>query len=633
MSQKIINNIYVLRYLSIIFSNLSRKLKQLIALMTDIVSIILTVWMSFSIKYDKIYQPKSEEILLYVIGILIAIPVLNIYGLYRSVFRFSGFSVVESIAKSCLVYGILYSVSICVLYKNTIPHSITILQPILLLVSVLFSRGLARLLLHPSNKNINKSKIKERILIYGAGTSGIQILSAIQLSTQYSVEGFIDDNKSLYGKIINGIFVYGIDEIPNLIKEKAITSLIIALPDITRQRRKEIYENYKKYGVHIRIFPSIAEIADGKITVSDIREIDIEDILGRDPVQPDQRLYSKCLKDKNILVTGAGGSIGSELCRHIIMQEPDELILLEHSEYNLYLLESELIKIIKTHRKKTKVIALLGDVEDYDYMCKICNKYKIFTIYHAAAYKHVPLVESNVIEGIKNNVFGTLSIAKAAKESNVSYFILISTDKAVRPTNIMGASKRIAEMILQGFANDDNRYITCFSIVRFGNVLGSSGSVVPLFKQQIKNGGPITVTDKNVTRYFMTIPEAVQLVIQAGAMAQGGDVFLLDMGKPVVIMELAKKMIELSGLRIKDKNNPEGDIEIKEVGLRPGEKLYEELLIGDNPIKTEHSRIFKAQEYYLPINILMEKLKILENLILIGDEEEIRRNVKDIICI
>jgi FlaA1/EpsC-like NDP-sugar epimerase len=613
------NNDLLLNRLTAIVASISRRTKQFIVLGIDTFCILFTVWLSFSFRYETFHRPEGNEWLAYASSVLIALPIFIRSGFYRSIFRYSGFGAIRTLVKACFQYGLLYFIVVMVFLPSGIPHSIGILQPVLLLLSVGSSRAMVRYMINPANNQLSSRCIKEKILIYGAGSAGIQIASSLQYNAKYSVEGFIDDDSALYGKCINGLTVCRTEDVPLLVKSKGISTILIALPRITRSRRREIYHSLEALSVYIRTLPGIEDIANGKITISDIREFDIEDLLGRDMVSPERALFAKCIKGKTVLVTGSGGSIGSELCRQILLLEPETLLLIEHSEYSLYILHRELEERVHTHGLLVKIIPILGDVTDRRYMLELCTRYRPHTIYHAAAYKHVPMVEENAAEGLRNNVFGTLSIAIAAQQSGVNHFILVSTDKAVRPTNIMGASKRIAELVLQAMASEQREDSTCFSMVRFGNVLGSSGSVVPLFRQQINNGGPITVTHKEVTRYFMTISEAAQLVIQAGAMAFGGDVFLLDMGEPVKIIDLARRMVELSGLTVKDQDNPDGDIEIVVTGLREGEKLYEELLIADNPINTAHKRIFKAHENYIKYDQLEQYLHTLENMISDGN--------------
>ncbi|WP_205632828.1 polysaccharide biosynthesis protein [Chlorobaculum limnaeum] len=628
-----VNKIFDYQRLIFVFLGMSRITKQSIVFAIDCFYILFAVWLSFSLKYETVHVPGNDEWYAYAIALLIALPVFVISGLYRSIFRYSGFSALSSVAVACLQYGILYFITIVIFLPTSIPKSIGILQPLLLLLGIGSSRAVARFWFHPGNVKNSKNCNKEKILIYGAGEAGIQIASALQHNARYSVEGFIDDDILLFDKCINGITVYSPDCVKKIVYSKSITNILLALPSVKKARRQEIIHAFEGLDIHIRTLPGIEEMADGKLSISDIREIEIEDLLGRDPVAPNHELFERCIKNKTILVTGAGGSIGSELCRQIISLNPVRLILVEQSEYNLYVLNNELEERIRSHGYDVHLVTLLADVTDREYINKIFDCYQPETVYHAAAYKHVPLVECNPLEGLRNNVFGTLSVAEASKKSGVKNFILISTDKAVRPTNIMGASKRIAELILQAMAEEQNGSETCFSMVRFGNVLGSSGSVVPLFKNQIKNGGPITVTHQDITRYFMTIPEAAQLVIQAGAMAIGGDVFLLDMGEPVKIIDLAKRMVELSGYTIKDNEKPDGDIELIVTGLRPGEKLYEELLIADNPIETNHQRIFKAHENFIKYDQLREYLDSLEIMIADGkvNLDELRVLIKTIV--
>jgi FlaA1/EpsC-like NDP-sugar epimerase len=480
-------------------------------------------------------------------------------------------------------------------------------------------------------------KTQQRTLIYGAGVSGAQIASSLQRSGQYYLVGYLDDDTQLRHKTINGLTIYSVDEIDALINEYGVTDILLALPSIQQSRRNEILNDLRRFHVHVRSLPSMTDLAEGKVKISDIRELDITDLLGRNPVPPNKELFEKNIKNQVVMVTGAGGSIGSELTRQILFSRPKILILLEQSEFALYNLDAELRAKIKDENLDTELVSLLGNVRQYDWLKKIFTTWNINTVYHAAAYKHVPIVEHNVSEGVLNNVWGTLNAARAAIESGVDQFVLISTDKAVRPTNVMGASKRLAEMVLQSLANQAGIQ-TQLSMVRFGNVLGSSGSVVPLFRSQIQAGGPVTVTHPDVTRYFMTIPEAAQLVIQAGAMTSisgamsQGTVFVLDMGEPVKIVDLAQRMIELSGFSLQNKQNPDGDIVIEVVGLRPGEKLYEELLIGDNPMPTEHSRIMKAQETYLPWDQLQVELNILEQSLNSADAPAIYKHLQKLVA-
>jgi FlaA1/EpsC-like NDP-sugar epimerase len=455
----------------------------------------------------------------------------------------------------------------------------------------------------------NKTDRREPVAIYGAGRAGLQTALALMSSPEFRPVAFFDDNADQKGTNVAGIRVFSPDDASQVMLEKDCRQLLIAMPSVTRSRKREIIQRFENHNFVLKTLPGMGELVDGKVRVEDIREVGVEDLLGRDPVPPVENLIKACIRDKVVLVTGAGGSIGSELCRQIAANLPKKLLLYERNEYSLYKIEQELHRHNK-NRWNFEIIPILGDINNQQHLEHLFEEFSVETIYHAAAYKHVPLVESNVIAGIVNNVFGTLSAAKAAINKNVETFVLISTDKAVRPPNVMGASKRLAELILQGLSQVDNKSAqkTRFCMVRFGNVLGSSGSVVPLFKEQIRQGGPLTVTHPDVTRYFMTIPEAAQLVLQASAMGKGGDVFLLDMGEPIKIVDLAKKMIELSGLSVRDAITGDGDIGIEFTGLRPGEKLFEELLIGENVSGTSHPRIMTATESSIEYSELMNSL-------------------------
>jgi FlaA1/EpsC-like NDP-sugar epimerase len=468
---------------------------------------------------------------------------------------------------------------------------------------------------------------KKKVAIYGAGRAGSQIANALLSSREYSPIFFVDDNKELHKSSVHGLRVFDPFDIDELILKYDIQEIILAMPSSSRTRQKEIIEKLENTGVALKILPGIADVVSGKVRIDDIREVGIDDLLGRDPVPPIVELIKTCITGKIVCVTGAGGSIGSEICRQVLINKPSKLILIEINEFALYQIEKELNYL--THA--SEIVPILLDVSEFQKLKSVFLRFNVETIYHAAAYKHVPLVEFNPAAGVLNNSFGTYYTALAAKECLVKYFILISTDKAVRPTNVMGASKRLAELILQSFSKESPE--TIFSMVRFGNVLGSSGSVVPLFKEQIRNGGPITLTDRNIIRYFMTIPEASTLVIQAGAMAKGGEVFVLDMGEPVKIYDLAVRMVELSGLSVKNEENPDGDIEIVISGLRPGEKLYEELLIGNNPIKTDHPSIMKAREHSLELEELLKKLEKLKDIChnTNSNLEDIKTQLKDIV--
>jgi FlaA1/EpsC-like NDP-sugar epimerase len=533
--------------------------------------------------------------------------------------RYAGSSLVLTTLIAIFLYSLLYFSIIGIYGVPGIPRSIGILQPVLLFLGILGSRIVIKYFF---SVNYKYPKNKKNVLIYGAGNAGRQLLNSLENNLEMNVAGLLDDNIQFHGQKVLGQTVYNPDNVSDLINKKNINFVLLALPSITRQRRNHIIDRLNKFKVVVKTLPSIQDIVDGKISVSDIKDLNVEDLLGREQVQPNLDLLSKNIESKVVIVTGAGGSIGSEISRQILKLKPQKLLLLEFNEFALYKIFEEL----KNFDKKVKIIPLLLNIQNPSKIEEVLKIFNVDTIYHTAAYKHVPLVEENICESVKNNVFGTFIIAQAALKFNIKNFVLISSDKAVRPTNIMGATKRLAEICAQSLYNYQNQK-TKFAIVRFGNVLESSGSVIPKFKDQIKTGGPITLTHPNVTRYFMTITEASQLVIQAGAMAKDCEVFVLDMGESVKIINLIHKMIKLSGLSIKDDKNLEGDIEVKITGLRPGEKLYEELLIGDNPEKTFHKKIQKAQDPFIPFNKLKIDLDNLSNLL----EENKISDVKDML--
>lgn len=593
--------------------------KQLIVIAADVAMSLFATWLALTLRLDTLNWPDALQLRVYVLAPVLAIPVFIRLGLYRAIFRYTGQAALLTTAKAVAVYGVLLLGSLLWLRWENVPRSVGVLQPLIFLLLVGSSRALARFWLAGQGPGLRRA---ERFLIYGAGMAGVQTAAALGMSGQYRVLGFVDDDPAKIGRSINGLPVHAGTQVADLIAKEAITDILLALPSISREQRNRVIEKLHSLPVHIRTLPGMADLTSGRVTVQDFRELDIEDLLGRDPVPPDAALLARDLAQQVVLVTGAGGSIGSELCRQIARQQPSHLLLLDHSEFALYSIHQELEALCRAADLQVVLVPLLGSVGHEARLHEICRQYRPHTIYHAAAYKHVPLVEFNPAEGVRNNVFGTLHMARVARDCGVARFVLVSTDKAVRPTNVMGASKRMAELVLQALAAESPS--TCFSMVRFGNVLGSSGSVVPLFRRQLAAGGPLTVTHAEVTRYFMTIPEAAQLVLQAGAMAQGGEVFVLDMGEPVRIMDLARRMVELSGLTVRDAERPQGDIEIAVTGLRPGEKLYEELLIGDNPSPTGHPRIMKAHEDFLPWPELMTQLDGLQAAASANDEAGIR---------
>jgi len=552
----------------------------------DSILVIFTVLISFPIRLGYWYYPGNEILWLIFCTPIIAVPIFNHFGLYSTVIRYIGFKALYSVVQAVSLYALLWGIICFMIGIEGVFRSVILINCILGILLIGGSRMIARWLF----SEYKDSDFNNNVIIYGAGSAGRQLANALLQSMEYTPIAFIDDSNELKNQLINGIKVYSPENIDLLVNKYNVSEILLALPSASRQRRNEIINKLEIFPVMVRILPGISEVAQGKVKVNDLREINIYDLLGRDSVEPNQELLGKNIRNKVVMVTGAGGSIGSELCRQIIQLGCRKLILFDHSELALYSVNRELSEI----GKKNTVLPILGSVINQGRLENICQKFGVQTIYHAAAYKHVPIVEFNTTEGVNNNIFGTLSCLQAAINSNVATFVLISTDKAVRPTNTMGATKRTAELILQALSKEQKSTELC--IVRFGNVIGSSGSVIPLFNEQIKKGGPITVTDIDVIRYFMTIPESVELVIQAGAMGSEGDVFVLNMGNPISINDIAHKMINLSGLQVKNAENPKGDIEIEYTGLRSGEKLYEELLIGDNVSETSNPMIMRAQE-------------------------------------
>ncbi|TBZ36774.1 polysaccharide biosynthesis protein [Rhizobium leguminosarum] len=591
-----------------------RVAKRALALLVDASFCVLTIWLAYCFRLNEWTVLTGIQWLPVFVSLCMALPIFIVMGMYRAIFRYANMAAFITVLKAIAIYGFAFMTIFTALSVPGVPRTVGILQPFLLLIAIGLSRLGIRYWLGDAYQRILHKNMLAKVLIYGAGTAGRQLAAALMNSAELNVVGYLDDDPRLKGGVMGGLPIYDPSDLPVLAEALGVHNVLLALPSASRQRRNEILEHIRKARVNVRTLPDLTALAQGRIAVSDIRELEIEDLLGREAVAPRQDLLDKAMRKKVVMVTGAGGSIGGELCRQILRNEPSTLILLDQNEFALYNIHAELQKLAELYRQEDlQIVPILCSVRDQDRMEHIMQSWRPHTLYHAAAYKHVPLVEHNAVEGIKNNVMGTLVTARAANKWGVSNFVLISTDKAVRPTNVMGASKRLAEMVLQALAAEStaDRMRTNFSMVRFGNVLGSSGSVVPLFRQQIKEGGPVTLTHPEITRYFMTISEASQLVIQAGAMAEGGDVFLLDMGEPVRIADLARKMVELSGLTLRDDDNPEGDIELSVTGLRPGEKLYEELLIGDNPETTEHPRIMKAREDFLFWPELSKKLNSL----------------------
>jgi FlaA1/EpsC-like NDP-sugar epimerase len=614
-----------------------RGIKQLMAVANDLVMCGLAAWLALSLRLDAWQSWGSTQELMLLVGAVIALPIFAVSGLYQAIFRYAGLPVLYTMSKALSLYTLVYAVVFTVFGVASVPRSMGVMQPVLFALSVIASRLFVRHWLGGYGSK-RKRQGAHRALIYGAGSAGRQLATGMSHVSEVLVVGYVDDDERLHGQVLNGLPIYNPKKMEYLVAKRSVTQLYLALPNISRRRRNEVIQGLLHLKLQVRTLPGLVDLTQGRVKLTDLKELDIEDLLGRDPVSPNPMMMAKNNTGKVVLITGAGGSIGSELCRQILRTSPARLLLVELTEFALYAIEQELRKADAGGSETAslhgvELLPLLADVRDEQRMSEIMRTWRPDTVYHAAAYKHVPLVEHNPVEGVRNNVFGTRVVAEQAMLHGVKDFVLISTDKAVRPANIMGASKRLAEMVLQAFAEQVQQQGSAvrFSMVRFGNVLGSSGSVVPLFRRQIQQGGPVTLTDERITRYFMTIPEAAQLVIQAGAMASGGDVFVLDMGESVKIIDLAKRMIELSGLTLQDEANPEGDVVIQVTGLRPGEKLYEELLIGDNPMPTPHSRIMKAREAFLPWSELRFKLDALRSALDANDVTLIRAQLKELV--
>lgn len=630
--------------------NLPRRHKRVLQVATDLLLIWLCLWLAFVVRvgFDRAWVAVNEHTWLFFIAPLITIPLCIRFGMYRAVMRYLGREALVEIAKALTVAALVLSAVILWLQRPDepqIPRSFIMLYWTISLLAVgglrLFMRqyflGDWRTAGRQLVPFIQSRRNLPRVAIYGAGSAGNQLARALRMGKAMEPVAFIDDDDSIATRSIAGLKVYKPKHIEEMLRVTGASQVLLAMPSATRARRREVLALLEPYPVHVRSVPGFMDLAQGLVKVQDLQEVDIADLLGRDAVVPNQELFERCIKNQTVLVTGAGGSIGSELCRQILASGATTLILYEHSEFNLYAITQELEQRVSREGLRVRLIPTLGSVRNKKRLLEVFQSWQVNTVYHAAAYKHVPIVEHNTAEGIRNNVMGTLYTAQAAMVTGVQNFVLISTDKAVRPTNVMGSTKRLAEMVLQAlsheqqvllFSDSEQEVIannTHFTMVRFGNVLGSSGSVIPLFRKQIRDGGPVTVTHPEMTRYFMTIPEAAQLVIQAGSMGQGGDVFVLDMGEPVKILDMAEKMIRLSGLSVRSESEPHGEIAIKFSGLRPGEKLYEELLIGDNVSGTEHPMIMRASEEYLAWDELSQILRHLLQLAEHCDCEEIRK--------
>ncbi|MCU8154899.1 polysaccharide biosynthesis protein [Vibrio vulnificus] len=588
--------------------SLPRVHKRLISLAIDTLLITFSFFMAIWVRHGEVAVSVSVETWLTLAGtVVVTLIAFTRLGLYRAVLRYLTFHALTVVVLGALISALSIT-TFAYFFNAEVPRTVPVIYMTFLALLCGGARMMVRSLIVQASR-----KGCERVLIYGAGSTGRQLAIALRNAETYQVKGFIDNDPSLENTIIQGLTVHSSQQISRLVEKQEIEKILLAMPRATRSERKAIIDGLLHLPVEVLTVPDFKDIVNGNATVDELKDVAIEDLLGRDPVEPNLELMKANIHGKVVMVTGAGGSIGSELCRQIARQKPKTLILFELSEYGLYEIDKELSGMVEAMQLEVEIIPLLGSVQRINRLSATMRAFGVQTVYHAAAYKHVPLVEYNVVEGVRNNVFGTYYSAKAAIEAGVESFVLISTDKAVRPTNVMGTSKRMAELALQALAAKENDKVngTRFCMVRFGNVLGSSGSVIPLFKRQIEEGQAITVTHPDIIRYFMTIPEAAQLVIQAGAMGKGGDVFVLDMGEPVKIVDLAKNLIQLSGLEVKSSDNPNGDIEIKFTGLRPGEKLYEELLIGDNVEGTDHERIMTANEQFLPLE---EFNQILDNL-------------------
>ncbi len=608
----------------------SRSLKQACMMAVDGFLILTALWFSVLLVSPDFYSRNSTDSYLpyFLFSAFCGVVIFHSSGLYRMIVLYMGVQSGLVILKGISFITVVTTAIVYLSSGLEFPVQAILVFWMIALLLVGGIRFTSKVILQ---NMIHNFRPRQPVVIYGAGSSGMQFIAALNNGDQYLPVAFVDDNETLIGNTVHGIRVYGPTALHELIETYSVRQILLAIPSATHAERKQILNCLEHFPVHVRTVPDLFDMVSGKVRVDEIRDIDIEDLLGRDIVPPDPQLMSACIRDSNVLITGAGGSIGSELCRQILKLKPSQIILYDNSEYGLYMIESELKEMqrLMESDRDIKIVALLGSIRNQVQVENALRKFNIRSVYHAAAYKQVPMVEKNIVEGVQNNIFGTLVLAKAAAKFDVENFVFISTDKAVRPANVMGATKRFAEQILQSLASNGSS--TKFSMVRFGNVLGSSGSVVPLFRKQIANGGPITVTHSEVTRYFMTVQEAAQLVIQAGSMASGGDVFVLDMHEPVRILDLARKMIHLMGYIIKDERNPNGEIGIEYTGLRPGEKLYEELLIGEQVTGTDHPKIMRAEEDFLPWQDIEQLLMRLEQACAALDQIQIREVLSEAI--
>ena len=635
---------------------LPRPYKRALQVVADVVLVWVALWLAFYLRLEDVraIEPFGGHLRVFLLAPVLTLPFFVVLGLYRAVLRYVGRHALITIGKAVTLAALVFWLVVLALpaQQPPVPRSV----PLIYWATALLLLGGLRLVMRnvflgewtplppavrvAPGHHAAAAQERPRVAVYGAGSAGNQLVSALRAGRELRPMAFVDDDPSLWGTVVDGLPVYAPEDVGRMLTETGATQVLLAIPSASRQRRREVLDLIDPYPVHVRTLPGIKGLVDGKVKVQDLQEVDIADLLGREAVEPDEALFERCILDQVVMVTGAGGSIGSELCRQIVTCRPRSLVLFEHSEYALYSIQTELERYIKEHGLAIELAGVLGSVRNGGRMFDALCAWKVDTVYHAAAYKHVPIVEHNIAQGFFNNTMGTLHAAQAALRAGVRNFVLISTDKAVRPTNVMGCTKRLAELVLQGLSVEPSPALfreevegpvpnrTRFTMVRFGNVLGSSGSVIPLFREQIRRGGPITVTDPRITRYFMTIPEAAQLVIQAGSMGEGGDVFVLDMGQPVKIVDLAERIVHLSGLSVKSKSHPQGDIEITFTGLRPGEKLYEELLIGDNVLPTAHSMIMRANEERLSWRQLTLGLDAIIQAIKNGDYPAVREVLK-----